>query len=353
MKPKLLATSAALAFVLTSPGFAQTSPDQGMPGGTNRPQHREQDQGVKTGQNEKAAGSAQEESSAKASEGTSDKTGEQNHKGSKAVAQPEPNKARAHTDDRNDNRSTENKGDDRGASENRDDKRKQSTDRSRQGSGDQRAVDRDRGQDRERNTANQGDRKNGAQADRSKTDRTKSVSLDRNQQTRISASIRGAKVKPLTKVNFSIRVGTRVPASVHLHTLPADVVEIVPEYRGYNYFVVEDRIVIVEPGSHEIVRTIAYAGSSGRAERTQSRSSRLSDSDRKTIRTRTNTSQHHAVQRRYEVGERVPVEVDDYDLPDVVYTEVPTVRSYRYISRERGGVVLIDPYERRVIDVID
>ena len=51
-------------------------------------------------------------------------------------------------------------------------------------------------------------------------------------------------------------VGTVIPTTVELHTVPASVVEIVPAYRGYRYFVVRDEIVIVEPGSRRIVTVI-------------------------------------------------------------------------------------------------
>ena len=47
------------------------------------------------------------------------------------------------------------------------------------------------------------------------------------------------------------------PTTVEFHPLPARIVEIVPQYRGYEYFVLADgRIIIVEPSSHEVVYII-------------------------------------------------------------------------------------------------
>lgn len=57
-------------------------------------------------------------------------------------------------------------------------------------------------------------------------------------------------------MNFSISVGTRVPRSVHFVTLPSEIVRIVPQYRGYEYFLVEDEIVIIDPQTLEIVAVI-------------------------------------------------------------------------------------------------
>ena len=63
-------------------------------------------------------------------------------------------------------------------------------------------------------------------------------------------------VNRVTNVNFSINIGTRVPRSVRLEVLPASVITIVPEYRSYRYFVVDDQICIVEPSTYEIVEVI-------------------------------------------------------------------------------------------------
>jgi len=57
-----------------------------------------------------------------------------------------------------------------------------------------------------------------------------------------------------SKVNFNINVGVAVPSTIELHPLPAEVVEILPDYRGYDYFVLADgTIIIVDPNSHNII----------------------------------------------------------------------------------------------------
>jgi hypothetical protein len=43
---------------------------------------------------------------------------------------------------------------------------------------------------------------------------------------------------------------------VHFVTLPSEIVQIVPQYRGFDYFLVEDEIVIVDPHTLEIVAVI-------------------------------------------------------------------------------------------------
>jgi hypothetical protein len=79
-----------------------------------------------------------------------------------------------------------------------------------------------------------------------------SAKLSTEQRTKISTVIRQHKVEP-AHLNVSVRVGTRIPDSVHFYPLPTEVVTIYPEWRGFNYILVGDQIVVVDPGTHEIV----------------------------------------------------------------------------------------------------
>lgn len=79
--------------------------------------------------------------------------------------------------------------------------------------------------------------------------------LSTEQRSKITTVIRQQKVQPVT-LNVSISVGTRVPSSVRYYPLPVEVVTIYPEWRGYDYILVGDRIVILNPRTHEIVAII-------------------------------------------------------------------------------------------------
>jgi hypothetical protein len=58
-------------------------------------------------------------------------------------------------------------------------------------------------------------------------------------------------------LDFDVRTGVRIPHEFHdYHVLPPDIVSIVPEYRGFRYFVYGDEIVIVDPDTLEIVAII-------------------------------------------------------------------------------------------------
>jgi hypothetical protein len=80
--------------------------------------------------------------------------------------------------------------------------------------------------------------------------------ISTEQRTKITTVIRNEHVQPLTNVNFNISVGTRIPREVSYHPLPAEVVTIYPEWRGYNYVLVRDQIIVIDPQTFEIVAVL-------------------------------------------------------------------------------------------------
>ena len=77
--------------------------------------------------------------------------------------------------------------------------------------------------------------------------------LSTEQRTRITSVIRDQHVQPLNNVNFSIAVGTRVPRDVRFYPLPREVVTIYPEWRGYEFVLVNSQIIVIDPKTFEIV----------------------------------------------------------------------------------------------------
>ena len=76
--------------------------------------------------------------------------------------------------------------------------------------------------------------------------------LSTEQRTKIVSVFHQHRVAP-AKLNISIRVGARVPANVHFYRVPQEVIVIYPEWRGYDYILVGDEILIINPRTHEIV----------------------------------------------------------------------------------------------------
>jgi hypothetical protein len=75
-------------------------------------------------------------------------------------------------------------------------------------------------------------------------------------RTQIVSAIKSEKIEETTNVNFNISVGAAVPATVRFHPLPARIVEIYPEWRGYDVIFVHGQYIIVRPQTREIVYII-------------------------------------------------------------------------------------------------
>ena len=83
-----------------------------------------------------------------------------------------------------------------------------------------------------------------------------SKQLTVEQRATIHTVVREQKVQPATNVNFAITVGTVVPRTMKFYPVPAEFVTIDREWRGFDYFLVGDRIVIVNPRTLEIVAVV-------------------------------------------------------------------------------------------------
>jgi hypothetical protein len=80
--------------------------------------------------------------------------------------------------------------------------------------------------------------------------------LSSEQRTKITTVIRDQHIAPVTNVNFSISVGTRIPRDVSFHPLPTEIVSIYPDWRGYEFILVRDQIVVVDPATFAIVAVL-------------------------------------------------------------------------------------------------
>jgi hypothetical protein len=81
------------------------------------------------------------------------------------------------------------------------------------------------------------------------------ANLSTEQRAKITTILKEKKVQPV-HLNVSVKVGARVPASVHFYPVPTEVVTIYPQWRGYDYILVGDQVLIIDPGTHEIVAVL-------------------------------------------------------------------------------------------------
>ncbi len=178
------------------------------------------------------------------------------------------------------------------------------------------------------------------------------VNLSQDQRTQVRTRLSSHREARVTNVNFSINIGTRVPRDFRARTIPNDIVVIVPQYRGYRYFIYEERVVIVHPQRYEIVEVIEVDGGPRRGGPVTATLT-LSPPQRTLIVERIPSNRMRSdVNVELALGAEVPSTVELYEFPDEVLVEVPSVKAYRYVVLERR-VAIVDPSSRAVIEVID
>ena len=80
------------------------------------------------------------------------------------------------------------------------------------------------------------------------------VTLNSEQKTKIRETVINASSAPrVSNLNVSVSVGTVIPSSVRIVPVPTVLVEINPGWRGYEYFVYNDEIILVDPRTHRII----------------------------------------------------------------------------------------------------
>ena len=80
------------------------------------------------------------------------------------------------------------------------------------------------------------------------------IDLSPDQRTTVYRSMTRERVRVGPPTDFRARVGVEVPSSVELYPVP-ETVE-VPAIRRYPYTVIDDQVVLVDPGTHRVVEII-------------------------------------------------------------------------------------------------
>jgi hypothetical protein len=180
------------------------------------------------------------------------------------------------------------------------------------------------------------------------------VRLNARQQTEIVTALRNEPVQRVDRVDFSLTAGTIVPAYMALNPLPARIVEIVPQYRGYDFVMARDEIVIIEPRTRRIVTVLHGEGRSAATAHTRNPAHQhlqLTGEQRQLVRRDLMTSEGASI-GSLGVGERVPADVSLLSIPEDILSEVPVIGPYRYFVTG-DEVVLVAPDTREVVEIIE
>jgi len=171
------------------------------------------------------------------------------------------------------------------------------------------------------------------------TDANGRVAINERQEREIAGALRRQRA-PAVGADISVQVGMAVPRDVRLSAVSADVVEVLPQFRGYSFFATRGEIAIVEPASQKVVAIVPLGSSA-----TASREPR-EQTTRRTIKetaTRTETRRPPPINREVTVGAAVPDE-------DVVIRPPRTTTIYRIVPAypRYGGYQTYDSREPTV-----
>jgi hypothetical protein len=208
--------------------------------------------------------------------------------------------------------------------------------------------------------AKDGDRKqeSAESGDRQPAQTAKKVDLSDEKRGELRNAFRDkGDVKRRTDVDIDISIGRRLPRGWGYAPVPIAVIEIVPEYRGYDYVYIGDEYVICDPDTHEIVAVIPaggggvrHAGGGSGPERC-SENIRLSNAEEDMILEAARRDDEVEVSD-LKVGWSVPGNIDLHRFPDRVLSEASELDACRYFVGEEQ-LAIVDPENDKVVLVID
>ena len=182
---------------------------------------------------------------------------------------------------------------------------------------------------------------------------TSSATVNDDQRRQVVDQLRRDRAATSQNLNIQVNVGTRLPPRVQARRLPSDIVRIMPQYRDYEYTVIDNRVAIVDPRRREVVEILddgpGYGGTAayGRdriviSDDTRTRFRELVRSSSTTV---GSTSPSGGGMSASNCLSLQPV-------PEELARTHPELSSYRYLA-VGDQVVLVDPQQQKIVQVID
>jgi hypothetical protein len=153
-------------------------------------------------------------------------------------------------------------------------------------------------------------------------------------------------------VNVRVDIGERLPPRVQARRLPPDIVRIAPHYRNYEYTVIEDRVVIVDPRRREVIDILDEGPGYGRAASYGRERIVISDDTRTRFRELARGSSATVGATSPSGGMQAQNCLTLQPVPEEMARNNPELSNYRYLA-VGDQIVLVDPQQQKVVQVID
>ena len=195
--------------------------------------------------------------------------------------------------------------------------------------------------------------KTGQASDQSNRQTSATTVNDDAQRKQVVDQLRRGRTVTSQNLNIQVNVGTRLPPRVHARRLPSDIVRIMPQYRDYEYTVIDNRVAIIDPRRREVVEILDDGPGHGREAAYGGDRIVISDDTR----TRFRELVRHSSTT---VGSTSPsgggTSVSNclslQPVPEELARNHPELSSYRYLVIG-DQVVLVDPQQQKIVQVID
>ncbi len=79
------------------------------------------------------------------------------------------------------------------------------------------------------------------------------VAIPQEKRAQVTTGFARHRADARITLDITVNVGVAVPRTARLQTIPEDIVVLVPDYRRYRYFIVDDRVCIVDPDTFVII----------------------------------------------------------------------------------------------------
>jgi Protein of unknown function (DUF1236) len=176
------------------------------------------------------------------------------------------------------------------------------------------------------------------------------VQISSTNATRISQALISTAPANSQNINVAVNIGAPLPGGVELLPLPPAVVSLVPEYQGYEYVVVNDEIVIVQPSTRMVVETITTDVAAAPAAPGPAVVNLTDAQTQLLVQSVQDEGLPQAQIPEVADGQTVPQGVELTPVPSAVVAQVPMIQRYR-VAVTNNRVVLVDPGTRVVVHV--
>ncbi|WP_161495856.1 DUF1236 domain-containing protein [Bradyrhizobium japonicum] len=184
---------------------------------------------------------------------------------------------------------------------------------------------------------------------------TSSAAVNEDQRKQVVDQLRRDRTATSQNLNVQVNVGTRLPRGVQARRLPPDIVRIMPQYRDYEYTVIDNRVAIIDPRWREVVDILDDGPDYRRAAAYSQDRVAISDDTRRRFRELVRNSSATVGSTSPSAGGGGTSASNCLSLqpvPEELARNHPELTNYRYLAIG-DQVVLVDPQQQKIVQVID